>query len=295
MMNSATLRTLTMGAVASVSNALTTHGQEWGAPLQTPSRGSAIERVPETQAPQDIAAKPSELAPTDFASGPIAYIGPEALKAKLTTFANDTLAEMAQSWCDQPIEIPVTPLRITLAPEGASGQAVMEFQGGKMVAASVTANADGDRMSYVIRHEMTHLVLRARCGRDLPRWFDEGCASSAEGQNTLDRFRRDLVTNYLINNRGISFQEMFMRVDPPTGDITMPFYAQATTLVEFLLERAPGQSLREKRHYLVNFISSVVRDGASMEAYHTNVRAYFGFPRVSALQNAWLEWLARAR
>ena len=86
-----------------------------------------------------------------------------------------------------------------------------------------------------------------------------------------------------------------MRVDHPTGDLTMPFYAQSATLVEFLLERAPGQSLHDKRHYLVHFIASVIRDGASMEAYHTNVRAYFGFPRVSALQNAWLEWLARAR
>jgi len=295
MMTSATLRTLTIGVVASASNALTTHGQDWGAPLKTPSRDSATERVPSTQPPETIAAKPSELAPTDFNSGPIAYDGPEALKAKLTTFANDTLAEMAQAWCDRPVEIPITPLRITLAKEGASGQAVMEFQGGKMVAASVTANAEEDRMSYAIRHEMTHLILRARCGPALPRWFDEGCASFSEGQKTLDTFRRDLVTNFLIHNRGISFQEMFMRVDHPTGDLTMPFYAQAATLVEFLLERAPGQSLHDKRHYLVHFIASVIRDGASMEAYHTNVRAYFGFPRVSALQNAWLEWLARAR
>lgn len=294
-MPNATLRTLTFGVVATASNALTTLGQDWASLLQTPSRSSTTERVSGTQTPGQNASKPPEVAPTDFASGPIAYVGPEALKTRFTTFANDTLAEMAQTWCDRPIDLPITPLRITLAKQGASGEAVMEFREGKMVAASATANADETRIDDVIRHEMTHLVLRARCGPDLPRWFDEGCASSSEGQSRLDAFRRDLVSNYLVNNRGISFQDMFMMVDHPTGALTMPFYAQAATLVEFLLERAPGHSLRDKRHYLVHFIDSVMRDGASMEAYHSNVRAYFGFPRVSALQNAWLEWLARAR
>jgi hypothetical protein len=100
-----------------------------------------------------------------------------------------------------------------------------------------------------------------------------------------------LVTNYLVTGRGISFHDLFMTVDPPTGTTTMPFYAQSTTLVAFLLEHAPGETLTDKRHHLLRFIRQVIQEGASMEAYQRNVQRYFGFPKVSALQNEWLTWL----
>jgi len=229
------------------------------------------------------------LQPTDRAGGPIAYYGPDRLKTELTKLANDSIADIAQGWCDVPIEIPITPLHVTLLARGSSGQATATFAGGKMSAATVVANANQEKMTEVIKHEMTHIVLHARCGLNLPRWFNEGCASLSEGEETLNKFRRDLVQNYLVNNRGISFQALFMRSDPPTGDQIWPFYAEATTLIKFLRDRAPGETVREKQHYLVRFICDVIRDGASMEAYQLHVRSYFGFPRVSALQQAWLE------
>ncbi|MEY4668085.1 MAG: hypothetical protein RL518_784 [Pseudomonadota bacterium] len=291
-----TFRALTLGMIAGASSAGNATAQNIFQEVLPPPRLASNSPEPNQQTLETLLPLTRPLLiPTDSASGPIAYFGPDRLQSKLTTFANHALAEVAQGWCDIPIEIPVTPLHVTLLKEGASGQATMTFDRGKMSSASVVANADEARMFGVIKHEMTHIVIRARCGLNLPRWFDEGTASLAEGEETLENFRRSLVTNYLVNGRGISFQALLTMTEPPTGDVTVPFYAQATTLLKFLREQAPGTTLTEKQHYLIRFILSVMHDGASMEAYQSNVRAYFGYPKVSALQSAWLEWLARER
>ena len=67
----------------------------------------------------------------------------------------------------------------------------------------------------------------------MPRWADEGGATSVEHVSEKNKHRQ-MLSQFLRTGRGIAFNQMFAMTDYPP-DI-MPLYAQGYSLAEFLIE-----------------------------------------------------------
>ena len=87
------------------------------------------------------------------------------------------------------------------------------------------------------------------------------------------------------------FAEMLPAMELPGEQRLWPFYAQATSTVEFLIERSRERDPDHPRRYFMGFASAVIKDGCSFEAHRENLRKYYEFNSVGELQNQWLNWL----
>ena len=93
-------------------------------------------------------------------------------------------------------------------------------------------------LDSVLPHEITHMIFASHFRRPLPRWADEGGATSVEHGSERDKYRQMLLT-FLRNGRGIAFNQMFAMMEYPPD--YMPLYAQGYSLAEFLIQRGGRQ------------------------------------------------------
>jgi hypothetical protein len=114
-----------------------------------------------------------------------------------------------------------------------------------------------------------------RCA--LPRWADEGGATSVEHDSELDKHRKMLV-QFLRSKRGIAFNRMFSMSDYPP-DI-MPLYAQGFTLAEFLIQQGG-------RREFIEYLGDGLEDGQWAAA----TKEHYGYGDLGQLQNAWVAWV----
>ena len=66
----------------------------------------------------------------------------------------------------------------------------------------------------VLPHEITHMIYASHFRRPLPRWADEGGATSVEHPSEKQKHRAMLV-EFLRTGRGIAFNQMFAMTDYP--------------------------------------------------------------------------------
>ena len=130
----------------------------------------------------------------------------------------------------------------------------------------------------VLPHEITHMIMASHFRCPLPRWLDEGMATSVENEAERDNYRRQLY-GFLRNERGIPFNTLVKMKKYP--DDIMPLYAQGFSIVEYLIAQRDHQ-------YFIRFAEAGMVSGDWGKA----VRDYYGFDNLGDLQLKWVDWVA---
>ena len=161
---------------------------------------------------------------------------------------------------------------------GAGGDTKFVFDRGEVYGWRMTIQGSAERIfDSVLPHEVTHMVFATHFRRPLPRWADEGGATSMECPSERAK-QCDTLLQVLRTGRGIPFNQMFAMTDYP-HDI-LPLYAQGYTLAEYLIEHGG------RRKY-VQFLD----DALASNQWSAAVRRHYGAADLAALQNNWLTWV----
>ena len=185
------------------------------------------------------------------------------------------LGEEMPRWADR------CPIKVKVGPRlGAGGATTFLFDHGEVFGWRMSIQGSHERvLDSVLPHEITHMILASHFRRPLPRWADEGAATSVEHISERTRHRKMLV-EFLHTDRGIPFNAMFAMKEYPK-DI-MPLYAQGFSLAEFLIQHGG------KRKFL-----AFMGDGLEGERWADAVREHYGHANLGQLQNVWLGWVAQ--
>ena len=161
---------------------------------------------------------------------------------------------------------------------GAGGATTFVFDRGEVFDWHMSIQGSPERiLDSVLPHEITHTIFASHFRQPLPRWADEGGATSVEHFSEKNKHRQ-MLDQFLRTGRGIAFSQMFAMTDYPS-DI-MPLYAQGYSLAEFLIQTGG------RRKY-VEFLG----DGLQSDDWPGAVHRHYGIQDLSALQNTWLAWV----
>lgn len=189
--------------------------------------------------------------------------------------------ELALEWLSH--ELPEWQAKCTIQVQvgpnlGAGGATSFAFVNKQPVDFRMTIQGSHARLlDSVLPHEITHTIFATHFGRPLPRWADEGAATSVE--DISERSKQDrLLVQFLTTDRGIAFNRMFAMREYP--DDILPLYSQGYSLARYLI----AQGDRKK------FVS-YVGDGMRMNNWTAATQMHYGFGSLSDLQITWLDWV----
>ena len=169
---------------------------------------------------------------------------------------------------------------------GAGGTTSFIFENGEVFGWEMEIQGSHERiLDSVLPHEITHMILASHFRKPIPRWLDEGAATSVEHQSEKENYRR-MLRHFLQSNvqRCFPLNRMVAMKDYP--DDTMPFYAQGFSLVEYLLEC--GRQLDDHAHCrLVRFTETAMHSGDWQAA----LQEHYGVPNLGELQTSWVQWV----
>ena len=162
---------------------------------------------------------------------------------------------------------------------GAGGATTFIFDRGEVFGWRMTIQGSAERIfDSVLPHEITHMIYATHFRRPLPRWADEGGATSMECPSEKQKHRVMLI-QFLRTQRGIAFNQLFAMTDYPR-DI-MPLYAEGYSLAEYLINHGG-------RRKFVQFLDEAL----ATNQWSAAVQHHYGISDLGALQNTWLAWVA---
>ncbi|MBX3420280.1 MAG: hypothetical protein KF752_01860 [Pirellulaceae bacterium] len=135
-------------------------------------------------------------------------------------------------------------------------------------------------LDSVLPHEITHTLLATYFGRlnkYVPRWADEGAATTVEHEAEKQKHRH-FLRQFLKSGRGLAFNEMFRLKEYPQ-DI-LPLYAQGHSAVQFLLDQAGP-------HEFIQFLNAGMRS----ENWPQALAQTYGYQSIGDFQVNWNQWL----
>ena len=189
--------------------------------------------------------------------------------------------DLAVEWMGEPMPNWSQPcvMSVQVGPHlGAGGATTFIFDHGEVFGWRMSIQGSSERiLDSVLPHEITHMVYASRFRQPLPRWADEGGATSVEHASEKNK-HRTMLNEFLRTGRGIAFSKMFVMSEYPQ-DI-MPLYAEGYSLAEFLIQTAG------RRKY-VEFLG----DGLESENWPGAVQRHYGIKDLGVLQNTWLAWV----
>ena len=169
---------------------------------------------------------------------------------------------------------------------GAGGSTSFIFENGEVFGWIMEIQGSYERIiDSVLPHEIMHMVLASHFRKPLPRWLDEGIATSVEHKSEKANYRR-MLRHFLQSDvqRCFPLNRMVAMKDYPSDP--MPFYAQGFSLVEYLL--AAGQHFEDCEHLrLVRFAAAGMEEGDWQSA----LREHYGIQTLGELQLSWIEWV----
>jgi len=170
-------------------------------------------------------------------------------------------------------------MAVRVAPNlGAGGATTFMFDRGEVFGWRMTIQGSAERIfDSVLPHEITHMIFASHFRRPVPRWADEGAATSVEHSTERTRHRRMLLT-FLKTGRGIALNRMFAMREYP-GDV-MPLYAQGFSLAEFLIQQGG------RRKYV-----EYLADGMKDNQWSAATQRHYGIKDLGVLQATWLAWV----
>jgi len=161
---------------------------------------------------------------------------------------------------------------------GAGGATSFAFDQGEVFGWRMSIQGSTERIfDSVLPHEVTHMIFASHFRRPLPRWADEGGATSVECSSERMKHRQ-MLFQFLQTGRGIAFSQMFAMKEYPAD--VMPLYAQGYSLAEYLIQSGGP------RKY-VDFLA----DGLQNGNWSAAVQRHYGIGDLSALQTTWLAWV----
>ena len=101
---------------------------------------------------------------------------------------------------------------------GAGGATSFVFDRGEVFGWRMTIQGSAERvLDSVLPHEVTHMIYATHFRRPLPRWADEGGATSMECASEKAK-HRTMLLQFLRTGRGLAFNQMFAMTEyPPTS------------------------------------------------------------------------------
>jgi hypothetical protein len=161
---------------------------------------------------------------------------------------------------------------------GAGGATTFVFDRGEVYGWRMTIQGSAERLfDSVLPHEITHMIFASHLRCPVPRWADEGGATSVEHFSEKDKHNRMLV-QFLRSERGIPFNQMFVMKEYPRD--VMPLYAQGYSLAEFLIQQAG-------RPKFLDFVT----EGVKTDDWNAALAHNYGHRDLGVLQNTWLAWV----
>ena len=173
------------------------------------------------------------------------------------------------------------PMHVQVGPHlGAGGATTFVFDRGEVYGWRMNIQGSLDRLlDSVVPHEVTHMIYASHFRRPLPRWADEGGATSVEATAEKTKHRKMLV-QFLQTNRGIAFNTMFAMTEYPQD--VMPLYAQGYSLAEYLIEQGG------RRKYM-----AFLGEGMQTNQWGAAVAHHYSMQDLGVLQNTWLGWVSQ--
>ena len=189
--------------------------------------------------------------------------------------------ELAIEWLGEAMPNWSRPCPITVqagANLGAGGATTFMFDGGEVFGWRMTIQGSRQRLlDSVLPHEITHMIFASHFRCPLPRWADEGGATSVE--HVAERTKhRQMLRQFLSSGRGIAFNRMFAMKEYPRD--VMPLYAQGYSVVQFLIQQGG-------RRKFVTFLEDGLRD----DQWAAAIQRHYGLSGLSGLQHEWLAWV----
>ena len=189
--------------------------------------------------------------------------------------------DLAISWLGKPMPnwAQPCPMTVQVGPNlGAGGATSFIFDRGEVFGWKMNIQGSQERLiDSVLPHEITHMIFASQFRQAVPRWADEGGATSVEHASEQNKHRR-MLNQFLQTNRGIAFNKMFAMKDYPP-DI-MPLYAQGFSLADYLIQQGG------RRKY-VDFVG----EGMKTNNWPVAAKNHYGVENLGTLQNTWLAWV----
>jgi len=191
--------------------------------------------------------------------------------------------ELALSWIGKEMPNWSAPCTMTVqvGPNlGAGGATTFVFDRGEVYGWKMQIQGSAERvLDSVLPHEITHMVFASHFRGPLPRWADEGGATSVEHPSEKAKHQKMLI-QFLQTGRGIAFNQMFAMTEYPAD--VMPLYAQSYSLAEMLIQQGGRQKF-------VQFVGEGLQD----DRWNDAVRHHYGYNDLGVLQGTWVNWVRR--
>jgi len=189
--------------------------------------------------------------------------------------------DLAVSWLGEPMPDWSAPCQLTVetGPRlGAGGATTFIFDRGEVYGWRMTIQGSRERvLDSVLPHEVTHTIFASHFRQPVPRWADEGGATSVEHSSERMKHRRMLV-EFLRTGRGMPFNRMFSLKEYPR-DI-MPLYAQGYSVAEYLIQCGG------RRKYI-----AFLDDAMERSDWSGAIQRHYGVDGTGILQQRWLAWV----
>jgi hypothetical protein len=203
------------------------------------------------------------------------------LAPQIAAAAEKLRHDLAVEWLGKPMPNWAQPcvMSVQVGPNlGAGGATTFVFDRGEVFGWRMSIQGSAERIfDSVLPHEITHMIFASHFRRPVPRWADEGGATSVE--NASERNKHFvMLQEFLRTGRGIAFNKLFAMKEYPSD--VMPLYAQGYSLAEYLI-RVGG-----RRKYI-----EFVGDGMESNDWPAAVKKHYNIDDLSALQNTWLAWV----
>lgn len=190
--------------------------------------------------------------------------------------------DLAIFWLGAPLRAWSAPCPISVrAGEhlGAGGETSFTFAKGEVYGWQMKVQGSKERiLDSVVPHEVSHTIFASYFREPVPRWIDEGAATFVEADVERNNYRNMLV-DFLKNNRGIPFNDMVSFTEYPKDQ--MPFYSQGFSVCEYMI--LVGGPRR-----FVEF----ARTGITSKDWSQAVRQYYGYENLGDLQVRWQGWIS---
>ncbi|MGL6194884.1 MAG: hypothetical protein ACRC2T_08695 [Thermoguttaceae bacterium] len=164
---------------------------------------------------------------------------------------------------------------------GASGETSLLFDKGVFLGCEMS-NAQGSReriADSVLPHEITHILFASEFGKPLPRWLDEGLATSVEHESERAIYRNKLKEFVDPNvRRAFPFNRMVEYQKYPND--FMPFYSQSNSVAEFLIAQGGNRKFAE-------FARLAMNSGD----WNAALSQQYPYQNLGELQTAWIDWV----
>jgi len=165
---------------------------------------------------------------------------------------------------------------------GASGDTTFTFNRGEVYGWDMNVQGTRERiLDSVLPHEISHTIFASYFRRPLPRWLDEGAATSVEHISERSTYKRMLLE--FVDpavRRAIPFNRMVEMQEYPKD--YLPLYSQCNSVAEFLI----GQGGNRK------FIA-FAKDGLDSDNWNAAVSRHYGYDNLGDLQVVWIRWVGK--